>query len=75
MQGVKCSMTRVTKMLMPEGGVRGGDLESMRHGGVRTEVTRATAPENHGPCPKILHTKTPHVKFDRARTVSGNFDE
>jgi hypothetical protein len=68
---LKYSMTGVTKTPMPQGGVRGGDCESTWRGGEWIEIPRATAPENHDPCPEILHRKTPRVKFNRAKIVSG----
>jgi hypothetical protein len=64
-------MTGVTETPMPQGGVRGGDHESTRQGGDWIEITHATAPDNHGPCPEILHRKTPRVKFNRAKIISG----
>jgi hypothetical protein len=64
-------MTGVTKTSMPQGGVRGRDRESTRRGGEWIEITRAAVPENHGPCPDVLHRKIPRVKFNRAKIVSG----
>jgi hypothetical protein len=55
---------------MPQGGVRGGDRERTRQGDEWIEIACATAPENHGPCPEILHRKTPRVKFNQAKIVS-----
>jgi hypothetical protein len=48
-----------------------GDRESTRRGGEWIEITRATAPENHGSCPKILHRKTPRIKFNQEKILNG----
>jgi hypothetical protein len=68
-------MTKMTEAPMPKGGVRGDGGEGAWRRGDRIEVTRATAPENHGPCPEILHRKTPRVKFNGTEIISGKLTD
>jgi hypothetical protein len=62
----------MAKAAMPEVSVGGDGGEGARHrhrDGEGIEVARTTAPESHGPCPEILHRKTPRVKFNRIMIV------
>ena len=74
-KALESSMTEVTETPMPKCGVCGGSGESAWRRGDGVEVTRATAPENHGPYPEILHRKTPRVKFNRTKIVSGKLTD